>query len=160
MGALYHLKQKLVDFANVVQQNLNRSDTVPSSKVLYDETNEIKESISTVGTVRGLQIEGAGNFSTISVMATQHDRWIDIMGYCANTAQVSAGVAICNIVGASSSSLLFGNSNTLWCQCDDGSNKHYIGVRQNGNKILLSSNGLATPANNYLRFSGRILLSE
>ena len=47
MGALYHLKQRLVDFANVVQQNLNRSDTVPSSKVLYDETTEIKESLST-----------------------------------------------------------------------------------------------------------------
>lgn len=37
MGALYYLKQKLVDFANVVQSNVNRSDTVPSSKVVYDE---------------------------------------------------------------------------------------------------------------------------
>lgn len=46
MGALYHLKQRLVDFANVVQENLNRSDTVPSSKVLHDETTEIKESLS------------------------------------------------------------------------------------------------------------------
>ena len=44
MGALYHLKQRLVDFANVVQENLNRSDTVPSSKVLYDVT----ESLSTI----------------------------------------------------------------------------------------------------------------
>lgn len=36
MGALYHLKQKLVDFCNVIQENVSRTDTVPSSKVVYD----------------------------------------------------------------------------------------------------------------------------
>lgn len=36
MGALYHLKQRLVDFCNVIQQNVSRTDTVPSSKVVYD----------------------------------------------------------------------------------------------------------------------------
>lgn len=35
MGALYYLKQKLVDFANVIQTNENRTDTVPSSAVVY-----------------------------------------------------------------------------------------------------------------------------
>ena len=35
MGALYYLKQKLVDFANVIQTNENRTDTVPRSAVVY-----------------------------------------------------------------------------------------------------------------------------
>lgn len=51
MGALYHLKQKLVDFCNVIQENVSRTDTVPSSKVVYDlkaDTDEqIADAIST-----------------------------------------------------------------------------------------------------------------
>lgn len=41
MGALYYLKQKLVDFANVIQENVSRTDTVPSSKVVYDGLNYV-----------------------------------------------------------------------------------------------------------------------
>lgn len=45
MGSLYRLGQKFVDFCNVVQQNINNALTVPSSKVLYDVTNEIMDAL-------------------------------------------------------------------------------------------------------------------
>ena len=45
MGALYHLKQRLVDFCNVVQQNVNRTDTVPSSAVVYSELKTLNDSL-------------------------------------------------------------------------------------------------------------------
>lgn len=46
MGALYHLKQKLVDFCNVIQENVSRTDTVPSSKVVYDLKADTDSQIS------------------------------------------------------------------------------------------------------------------
>lgn len=48
MGALYHLKQKLVDFCNVIQENVSRTDTVPSSKVVYDLKADSDSQISTI----------------------------------------------------------------------------------------------------------------
>lgn len=45
MGALYHLKQKLVDFCNVIQENVSRTDTVPSSKVVYDALAEVNDAV-------------------------------------------------------------------------------------------------------------------
>ena len=45
MGALYHLKQRLVDFCNVIQQNVNRTDTVPSSAVVYSGLKALNDSL-------------------------------------------------------------------------------------------------------------------
>ena len=76
MGALYHLKQKLVDFCNVIQENVSRTDTVPSSKVVYDlkadtdaDIQELNTSLSgritqvtkTMTTNANGYIAGAGN---------------------------------------------------------------------------------------------------
>lgn len=47
MGALYHLKQRLVDFCNVIQQNVNRTDTVPSSAVVYSGLKALNDSLTT-----------------------------------------------------------------------------------------------------------------
>ena len=48
MGALYHLKQKLVDFCNVIQENVSRTDTVPSSKVVYDLSQPVELDLSSL----------------------------------------------------------------------------------------------------------------
>lgn len=45
MGALYHLKQRLVDFCNVAFTNQNSDATVPSSKVVYDGLNQLNDNI-------------------------------------------------------------------------------------------------------------------
>lgn len=41
MGSLYHLGQKLVDFANIITGHANRNDTVPSSSLVYKGAQNI-----------------------------------------------------------------------------------------------------------------------
>lgn len=41
MGSLYHLGQKLVDFANIITKHANRNDTVPSSSLVYKGAKNI-----------------------------------------------------------------------------------------------------------------------
>lgn len=41
MGSLYHLGQKLVDFANIITRHANRNDTVPSSSLVYKGAKNI-----------------------------------------------------------------------------------------------------------------------
>ena len=99
MGALYHLKQKLVDFCNVIQENVSRTDTVPSSKVVYDLKADSDSKIKLVsGTTPSSTMDGIlafptgfnfGNCSVANVEILSNGIWRSI------TSMISANEYLC-----------------------------------------------------------------
>lgn len=127
------------------------------------KTIALKSDLEKVATTKGLPITGGGNFSTLKVFVTRTGRFIDIYGYASNESTVSSGATMFSFVESGKVyTPIFGNNNIIPCQCDDGSNAHFIGVKQDESAggLVVFLGGGSLSANQYIRFNGRILLDE
>ena len=103
MGALYHLNQRLVDFANVVQENLNRSDTVPSSKVLYDldverKKSQIPDVVSLPETYQWSATFSEANFNASYV--APNDGYLYVAAAASNSVTYEQAYTTCLLMGS------------------------------------------------------------
>lgn len=151
MGALYYLKQKLVDFANVIQTNSNRTDTVPSSKVVYDLSQDVS--------FRSITIENVNNISELNLIAGRIlPNLVYVFGYIRNTSAVSASYVICKLKNVNLQSSANGIA-VLQAQGADGDGTRFIGVANNGADIDLKNAGASLAANSPLRISGLLYVN-
>lgn len=105
MGALYHLKQKLVDFCNVIQENVSRTDTVPSSKVVYDlkadsdsQISDLNDSLAsliltettsvTTNASGYAMMPSKAGYEVLNVAVNNSSSGICVRGYIRNNSQV------------------------------------------------------------------------
>lgn len=107
MGALYHLKQKLVDFCNVIQENVSRTDTVPSSKVVYDLSQPVQKTITSMNQVNvgGLRLYKIGRLCVIQGTLhpdTNLSSWSDVFSIDDITCEpLGAGVILSLVLAGS-----------------------------------------------------------
>ena len=130
MGALYHLKQKLVDFCNVIQENVSRTDTVPSSKVVYDLKADSDSQISDLND--SLTKNNIGTFIDITSQSTSPNKYtFPSDGYVFSSLSGSGNMYV-----------------TLYSASND--NQFYYGIASAGNNpfIVYVKKGMRIAINN------------